>query len=102
MPPAPSNREHLYIVAYDIAEPKRWRRVFSLMQGYGQWLQLSLFQCRLTGRRRIEMAARLDAIVQAGEDHVLILDLGPAEGVAVAIESLGKPFAPIERRAIII
>ena len=23
--------EHLYIVAYDIGDPKRWRRVFRLM-----------------------------------------------------------------------
>jgi CRISPR-associated protein Cas2 len=36
------------------------------------------------------------------EDHVLILDLGPSEEIGIAVESLGKSFAPIERRAIII
>jgi CRISPR-associated protein Cas2 len=46
--------ERLYIVSYDISNDRRWRRVFKLMRGYGQWLQLSVFQCRLTARRRAE------------------------------------------------
>ena len=45
--------ERLYIVAYDIS----WRHVFKTMKGYGHWVQLSVFQCRLTARRRAEMAA---------------------------------------------
>ena len=43
--------ERLYVVAYDIADQKRWRRVFKAMHGYGEWLQLSVFQCRLSRRR---------------------------------------------------
>jgi CRISPR associated protein Cas2 len=35
--------ENLYIVAYDIASPSRWRRVFRIMEGYGEWVQLSVF-----------------------------------------------------------
>ena len=35
--------EHLFIISYDIADPKRWRRVFRVMKGYGAWLQLSVF-----------------------------------------------------------
>ena len=49
-PVANMANERLYIVAYDIADPKRWRRVFKVMKGYGHWLQLSVFQCRLTAR----------------------------------------------------
>ena len=40
--------ERLYFVAYDIADAKRWRSVFKTMHGYGEWVQLSVFQCRLT------------------------------------------------------
>lgn len=94
--------EHLYIVTYDISDQKRWRQVFKAMNGYGRWLQLSVFQCRLTARRRTAMAARLERIIHAGEDHVLIFDLGPADKVAVASESLGKDFSAIKREAIII
>lgn len=94
--------EHLYIVTYDISHPKRWRRVFKLMHGYGQWLQLSVFQCRLSGRRRAELAAGLDALIHHHEDHVLILDLGPADAVAPQVTSLGKGFEAVERKVIVV
>lgn len=102
MLPRRTNAEHAYVVTYDISDPRRWRRVFRLLQGYGRWLQLSVFDCRLDGGRRIEMASALEETIDAAEDHVLILDLGPAEEVALSVESLGKPFTPIERRAIVI
>jgi len=31
--------EHLFIVAYDIADQRRWRRVLKAMHGYGEWIQ---------------------------------------------------------------
>lgn len=46
-----ARNERLYIVTYDTADQKRWRRVFRVMEAYGHWLQLSVFQCRLTARR---------------------------------------------------
>jgi CRISPR-associated endonuclease Cas2 len=54
--------ENLYIVTYDISSQRRWRRVFRIMEGYGEWVQLSVFQCRLSRRRkdRIETCARRD------------------------------------------
>ena len=97
-----SNAEHAYVVAYDISDPKRWRRVFKAMKGYGRWLQLSVFHCRLDGGRRADMASLLETLIDRETDHVIILDLGPAEDVEFAVESLGKSFAPIERRAVVI
>ncbi len=95
-------RERLYIVTYDIADPRRLRRVFKAMEGYGRWLQLSVFQCRLTDRRRAEMAGRLESEIKQSEDHILIMDLGPAESVEPKIESMGKKFDYIRREAIVI
>ncbi|MBX6425790.1 MAG: CRISPR-associated endonuclease Cas2 [Variibacter sp.] len=94
--------ERLYIVAYDISDPRRWRRVFKLMKGYGRWLQLSVFQCRLSARRRAEMARRLEELIRAEADHVLILDLGPADRVDPRVESLGKSFESVKRSAVVI
>ncbi len=94
--------ERIYIVAYDIANNRRWRRVFKTMHGFGQWLQLSVFQCRLSRRRRAELETRLLEIVKAGEDHVLLIDVGPADKTELAVESIGKTFAKIERRAIVV
>lgn len=94
--------ERLYIVTYDISSRRRWRKVFRTMEGYGEWLQLSVFQCRLTARRRVEMLSALDTHIHHGDDHVLIVDLGPADKVSPRIESLGKKFDAVARAPIIV
>lgn len=95
-------KERLYVVAYDIADPKRWQRVFTTMKGFGHWLQLSVFQCRLTGRRRAEMATRLADLINSSEDHVLILDMGPADKVEPLVESIGKSYEAPKRQATVV
>ena len=94
--------EHLYIVTYDIGDQKRWRRVFNIMNGYGQWLQLSVFQCRMTRQRHAELIALVDGIIHHGEDHVLLIDVGPAEHVDPRGVSLGKDIEPLVREPVII
>ena len=94
--------ERMYIVAYDISNNKRWRRVFKTLHGFGEWLQLSVFQCRLSRRRRAELETRLRELVKAGEDHVVLTDVGPADKIELAIESIGKTFEKIEQRAIVV
>ena len=95
-------KERLYLVTYDISDPKRWRRIFNLMKGYGHWLQLSVFQCRLTARRRAEMTTRLEEWMKPTEDHILILDLGPADKIKPRVESLGKSYEAPTRQATIV
>jgi CRISPR-associated protein Cas2 len=94
--------EHLYIVAYDIRDTKRWRAVFKQMHGYGEWLQLSVFQCRLSRRRHADLIATLDELIHHREDHVILLDLGPADTVNPRVISLGKEFRPVEREPTIV
>ena len=94
--------EHLYIVAYDISDPKRWRRVFKLMNGYGEWLQLSVFQCRMSRQRHAELVAMLDEIILNDHDYLIMLDLGPADSIKPRVVSLGKTFQPITREAVIV
>lgn len=72
------------------------------MKDHGTWLQLSLFQCRLSARRRVELGAKLDAAIRQDEDHVLILDLGPADRARLGVVSLGKGYEAPERKAIVI
>lgn len=95
-------KERLYLVTYDISDQKRWRKVFNLMHGFGHWLQLSVFQCRLVARRRAEMTARLDRLIEPSEDHILVVDLGPADKVDVRVESLGKSYEAPKRQATIV
>lgn len=94
--------EYLYLVTYDISDPKRWRRVFKLMKGYGDWLQLSVFQCRLSRKRHAELIALLDGIIHHSEDHILIINIGLAESVKPQVVSLGKEFEVLERQPVIV
>lgn len=95
--------EHLFLVAYDIANPKRWRAVYKVMQGYGEWVQLSVFQCRLAKRRHAEMVATLDELIHHDHDHILIIDIGKADNVSPRATSLGKTtFEPLKKEPIIV
>ncbi len=40
--------------------------------------------------------------MKTGEDHVLLVDVGPADNTELAVESIGKTFAKIERRATVV
>jgi CRISPR-associated protein Cas2 len=95
--------EHLYIVTYDISDTRRWRAVFRLMKGYGEWMQLSVFQCRLSRLRQAELVASVQTIIAPSEDHVLVIDLGPAERCEPKVQSFGKAgFAAVERKPVIV
>ena len=48
------------------------------------------------------MVSTLDTLIHHGDDHVLIVDLGPADKVSPRIESLGKRFDAIAREPIIV
>jgi CRISPR-associated protein Cas2 len=94
--------EHTYLVCYDISEPRRWRKVYKTMKGFGEWLQLSVFQCRLTKQKVLRMTNALSDIVDHGKDNVIIIDLGPAESVQLRVECIGKSFKTIQKKPVIV
>lgn len=94
--------ERTYIVTYDISDGTRWRRVFKTLHGVGEWLQLSVFHCRLSRRRRAELETKRRERIKAGEDHVLVIDIGSADETDIAVMSIGKAFSAIEREAVVI
>ena len=65
-------------------------------------LQLSVFQCRLTRMRMLQLEAKLGEVINHQEDHVLLLDIGPAENMKPRVRSLGKRFQAVEREAVIV
>lgn len=94
--------EHFYIVAYDISNSKRWRKVYKTMKGYGAWLQLSVFQCRLDKIKYLKMESQLKEIVNHAEDHIIIVDIGPAQSIKPRVRSIGKAFEPVRCQSIIV
>lgn len=94
---------HLYIVSYDISDPKRWRQVYKTMRGYGEHLQLSVFQCDLTPVQRVKMEGELDEIIHHEEDQVIFIDLGPTEGRPIKeIQAIGREMKVLERGPVIV
>ena len=64
------------LVAYDIRDPARWRKVYKIVRGAGERVQYSLFRCRLDNRDVERLRWRL-ARVMAPEDSLLVVDLCP-------------------------
>ncbi len=88
---------HCYIVTYDISDPKRWRKVFRLLLGFGEHVQLSVFRCDLDALQVARLVNALHQVIHHSEDQVILLRLGPATVRTLEdIVVLGRPkvFAP--------
>lgn len=87
-----------YVVTYDIADPRRLRRVFKLLKGFGTHLQLSVFACDLTELTLVQLKASLSSAIHATDDAVLFIDIGPSEGRGMeSFECIGRATAPPPR-----
>ena len=87
-----------FIVAYDISDAKRLRRVFKKMNGFGEPLQYSVFACDLSRKERVLLEESLTEIINLKEDRVLIIDTGPSGGRAGgALKTLGRQLVPEAR-----
>ena len=93
--------ERFFIVSYDISDAKRWKKTFQTLEGYGEWLQLSVFQIRMNDTKKQKLMADLEDIINDREDHVLFIDIGNPDRIKAKIASLGKPFKPIERKPLV-
>lgn len=63
-----------YIVAYDVASPKRWRRLQKLVRRVGERRQLSVFLCRMTPNRRDRLERELRQVLHPEDDRLLIVE----------------------------
>lgn len=81
-----------FLVAYDIANPKRLRKVAVICQDFGLRRQYSVFLCRLAAVDLVRLRTRLYDVINLDEDQVLFIPL--CARCAGAIEALGRPIAP--------
>ncbi len=83
-----------YLAAYDIADPKRLRRVHLTVRSYGYPLQYSLFVCDLERSEVAQLRWDLAEVINSREDRVALIDLGDAPSSA-RFEFLGvRPELP--------
>lgn len=94
---------HTFIVTYDISDPKRLRRVYKLMLGWGDHLQLSVFHCELSPREAVELRGELSRVIHHTEDQVLFVDVGTVEArTADTITAIGRAYSDPDRVAIVV
>jgi len=92
-----------YLVAYDIPDQKRLRSVHRKLLGYGEPIQYSVFICDLSQTELITMKSQLLQLINANQDSIVIIDLGPVKGRgANSIDYMGKTFEIPERKPSII
>ncbi len=94
---------HTFIVSYDIANPKRLRKVFKTLRNCGDHLQLSVFECQLSASDLLQLRDTLSEIINHAHDQVLFVNLGPSEGRGErVIESLGLPYQILDAPCMVV
>lgn len=63
-----------YLIAYDIRDPARLRKVSKHLKGYGERIQFSIFRCRLSEREVERLRWELQKIL-ANNDDLLVVGL---------------------------
>ena len=89
-----------YIVAYDISDPKRLRKVARTCEDFGYRKQYSVFLCRLSATDFVRLRSRLYDIIDRSEDQVLFV---PLCGKCVqGIESIGRPTEAVDAKDVVV
>ena len=92
-----------FVVAYDIADDRRRGRVARCLQQHGVRMQYSVFFVDARPARILRLVSRLEGLIDAGEDSIMVCDLG---AVAVLDDSivtyLGNSRAEPPRTSVIV
>lgn len=88
-----------YLVAYDISDENRLRKVHDVVKGYGYALQYSVFLCDLSDIEKLHLKSDLGTVIHHGQDRVAFVDLGDAQTRGMAcFEFMGvHPVLPKSR-----
>jgi len=80
----------LFVVSYDIASPRRWRRVVKSVKRICRRNQLSVFVCRGTDARMRALEREIRTHLEPTEDRLMIIDLGPAATAAEKLRTVNS------------
>ncbi len=72
----------LYLVAYDVRNPKRLRQTHQVLKEFACGGQKSAFECYLTPVERDELVSRVEQCMDTGEDALLVIRLTDRDNVS--------------------
>lgn len=79
-----------WLVAYDIRDDVRLRRVHDIVRSHGDRLQYSVFLCDLTPIEKLDLKSELREVLNQHADSMVFIDLGePDRQGSAAIEFMG-------------
>lgn len=81
----------LVVIAYDIEDDRRRNRVAKTLEGYGDRVQESVFECWLEARQLGEVKAALAGLIDADRDRVRYYRLCRKDTGRVLWDGLGAP-----------
>ncbi|RMD84620.1 MAG: CRISPR-associated endonuclease Cas2 [Lentisphaerae bacterium] len=78
----------LYLVAYDICDPKRLKKVAKVCEDFGIRVEKSVFECDLAPNDFNELWRRLHSVIDEDEDAVVAYRI--CQSCAATVESMGQ------------
>jgi len=66
-----------YVIAYDIPDDKRRNKIARTLEGHGERVQYSVFECQLKGKQFTALWKELGELVQPAEDSLRAYRLCP-------------------------
>ena len=89
-----------YLVAYDISDKNRLRKVAQACQDFGMRKQFSIFLCRLSATDIVRLRSRLYELIDLTKDQVLFVPL--CAKCVNQIEELGRPMEAVDAKDVVV
>jgi CRISPR-associated protein Cas2 len=81
-----------YIVCYDIPDDTRRNKVATLLEGYGERRQYSVFECHLKDSQFAKLWEKLATLIDESQDSILCYPLSQQAKKRVRSLGIASPF----------
>lgn len=89
-----------FLVSYDIPDNKRRTKIAKILEDYGERVQYSVFECRLTAKQIAKLTKELKAVLVEQEDSIRIYRLCAI--CEAEVKALGQAKPPAEEPVVYI
>lgn len=87
-----------YVIAYDITDDKRRKKVHETLKSYGAWKEYSVFEVRLDDTTMLNLENKIKDIIDNDKDKVRIYPL--CERCEKKIEDWGMDMPDVKKKVV--